>query len=116
MTVWDGVKKSVDDIADVAKEVANLLAEKTDEISREGKIKLEIFNLQRRVHARETKLGKRVYDLWAEDPKAVPGNDSEAVEHFSAMKDLHDQVQVKQQELEGSKEKEEEAPEEETGV
>ncbi len=116
MTVWDGIKKSVDDIADVAKEIANLLAEKTDEISREGKIKLEIFNLERRIHGMENRLGKRVYELWMLDPKAVPGEDTEAAEHFSSIKDLYDQVEAKRKQLEEDDEKKGSVPEEDAGV
>ena len=99
MTVWDEVKKSVDDISEVAKEVASLLAEKTDDISREGKLKLEIFNLQRHIRGRETKLGRRIFDLWSSDNKIVPGKDDEALEHLNAMKELQNEVESREQEL-----------------
>jgi hypothetical protein len=103
MTIWDEVKRSVDDISDVAKEVANLLAEKTDEISREGKLKLEIFNLQRQVRSNETKLGRRMYDLWSGDPKAVPVKDDEASGYLDSLKGLYGEIKTREEEVEASR-------------
>jgi hypothetical protein len=102
MSVWDEVKRSVDDISDVAKEVANLLAEKTDEISREGKLKLEIFNLQRQIRSREAKLGRMTFDLWSKDPDIVVGADHSAQEQLNAMKNLRADIETRQKELEES--------------
>jgi len=99
MTVWDEVKKSVDDISEVAKEVAGLLAEQTDDISREGRLKLEIFNLQRRIRRRETRLGRRVFNLWSSDSKAIPGKDDEAMDQLNAMKELQGEVDSRRREL-----------------
>ncbi len=99
MTVWHEVKKSVDDISEVAKEVAGLLAEKTDDISREGRLKLEIFNLQRRIRSRETELGIRVFDLWSSDSKAIPGKDDEAMDRLNALKELQGEVDSRRREL-----------------
>jgi hypothetical protein len=104
MSVWDEVKRGIDDISDVAKEVANLLAEKTDEISKEGKLKLEIFNLERQVRSKETKLGRKTYQLWSKDKKSAPSKDDDALGILSTMKDLHDKIQEKQKELESSRE------------
>jgi hypothetical protein len=100
MTIWDEVKRSVDDISEVAKEVANLLAEKTDEISREGKLKLEIFNVQRQVRGLETKLGRRTYHLWSENPKTLPGKDDEASRYLNTLKELKAKITILQQEIE----------------
>jgi len=103
MGIWDEVKRSIDDISDAAKEVANLLADKTDEISREGKLKLEIFNLERQLRSREMKLGKRIYRLWVENPQMVPGDDWEASGHLKAMEELNGQIEKHRRELEASK-------------
>lgn len=99
MTVWDEVKKSVDDISEVAREVAGLLAEKTDDISREGRLKLEIFNLQRHIRSREIELGRRVFSLWSSDNNVIPGKDDEAVDQLNAMKKLQGEVDSRRQEL-----------------
>jgi len=103
MSVWDEVKRSVDDISEVAKEVANLLAEKTDEISREGKLKLEIFNLKRQVRSKETKLGRKTFQLWSEDQKSVPAKDDDTLELLNTLKDLQDNIRKMQVELESSR-------------
>ena len=103
MTIWDEVKHSVEDISEVAREVANLLAEKTDEISREGKLKLEIFNLQRRVRAEETRLGHRTFLLWMEDRDALPAKDETASGCLSALKELTERIEALKKELETSK-------------
>jgi hypothetical protein len=102
MSVWDEVKRSVDDISEVAKEVANLLAEKTDEISREGRIKLEIFNLQRQIRGRESKLGRRVFELWSENADADIGHDPTALEHLNGMKDLVAEIEAREKDLASS--------------
>jgi len=105
MSVWDEVKRSVDDISDVAREVANLLTEKTDELSREGRLKLEVFNLQRQVKSREIKLGRRVFFLWSDKKKAVPAEDEEARSHLEALKGLWEEIGARQGEVEAIKEK-----------
>lgn len=103
MTIWDEVKRSVEDISDVAREVANLLAEKTDEISREGRLKLEIFNLQRQVRNREMRLGRRAYHLWCENPKSPLEKDIEASGYLNRLKELSGKIEDLQQEIEASR-------------
>ncbi|MCF7804861.1 MAG: hypothetical protein K9N46_04060 [Candidatus Marinimicrobia bacterium] len=69
--LWDDVRKSLQDIGNVAAEKGKVFsraaADKAEELTRTGKIKLDILQVNRDIERNFTELGGKVYHLKSED-------------------------------------------------
>ena len=96
MTFWDKVKKDVqkgfkEGIA-FMKEGANVVMEKAEALTDEGKKRLKIFDLQTKVQKEIGDLGGRVYDL--SDKKKNPMLDKKVNAIVSRLKKLELQIKT----------------------
>jgi hypothetical protein len=97
-TLWDRVKKNLVEWYGTA-------YEKTDELARIGKKKVEIAGVNRAIEKHLTELGGRVYDLIEVHKKSSKiGADEKVVELISEIKDLEEQLKTKEAEIEAIKE------------
>lgn len=60
---WKKVKKTLKESADIIKEKAVTVAEKTQEATEMGKLKIQIIGLHRDAEKNFTEMGGRVYEL-----------------------------------------------------
>ena len=97
-TLWEKIRKTVIEGVTVA-------AEKTEELTKLGKGKIEILNTKRKISAKFTELGSILYDAIKE------GNTDEAVkttkveELINAVKELESELESKEQKFEEMKKK-----------
>lgn len=90
-TLWDKVKKNLVDWYGTA-------YEKTDELARVGKKKIEITGVNRAIERHLSELGGRVYDMVVEQGK------SGVIAKDARVKELIEQVQGLEEELKGKEE------------
>jgi hypothetical protein len=102
-TLWNRVKKNLVEWYETA-------YDKTDELARIGKKKVEITGLNRSIEKHFAELGGRLYDLIAE--QGHRGNrtaDDEMVRKIVAqIGDLEEQLRVKEEEIESIREEKKE--------
>lgn len=89
-----------DDIAKTIREGVDTVVEKTEELTRMGKIKVDIINIKRNVEKNFTELGGRVYHLMAEQNKTQISGDKEVKKILDSIKLLEKELQEKKAELE----------------
>lgn len=94
-TLWNRVKKNLVEWYETA-------YDKTDEMARIGKKKVEITGLNRSIEKHFSEMGGRIYDLIAE--QGHRGNrtaDDEVVQrHVAEVKELEGQLRQKEEEIE----------------
>ena len=96
--LWDRVKKNLVDWYGTA-------YDKTDELARIGKKKIEVAGVNRAIEKHLAELGGRVYDLVTE--KGHKGNktvDDEIIKRLvDEVRDFEDQLKLKEEEIESIK-------------
>ena len=103
-----------DDIAKTIRESVDSVVGKTEELTKIGKIKVDILNTKRQVEKNFSELGGKVYHMIAEEKKSQIAGNKEVKEIIARLKDLETTLEEKNEELERVKSKEE--VEEETEV
>jgi len=99
-TLWDTIKKGILDGAKIARDSAQIAADKAEELSKKGKVKLDINNIKRKIEKKFTELGGKVYHLvHVENVKSIAGK-SEVTEIINAISALEDELKKKEEELE----------------
>ena len=93
---WEGVKKSV-------KEGVSIAAEKTEEYTKIGKIKVEILGINRNIERTYTDLGKKVYALLTASKKTDVASDSKVKETITKISTLKKSLKAKEAEIEAIK-------------
>lgn len=74
-TLWDTIKKGLADSAKIAKEGAQIAAEKAEELGKKSKIMIEINRTKRKIEKNFTEIGGKVYhNIMEEKDKDVAGN------------------------------------------
>ena len=97
-TLWDKVKKNLVDWYGTA-------YEKTDELARIGKKKIEVAGVNRAIEKHLSELGGKVYDLIEVQGKGgVIAKDSDVSRLVGEIRDLEEQLKSKEQEIEAIKE------------
>ena len=91
--IWEDLKTYV-------KQGATAVAEKTEELSKVGKIKIDIMGIERNLQKTLSELGGQVYHLAADDKKAKLLDDEKVQEIIEKVKDFETQLEEKKQELE----------------
>ncbi len=99
-----------DDIAKTIREGVDTVVEKTEELTRIGRIKVDILNIKRNIDKNFSELGGRVYHLLVEENKRQVAGDKEVKELLECIKILEKELNAKKAELEGIRTKEEAGP------
>lgn len=100
--LWDDVKKSL-------KEWGTIAADKAEELTKVGRIRLDILSIKRDIEKNFTELGGKVYHLVAEENQTrIAGND-EVKKIVNRILNLEEELNKKKELLESVK-KEEEPP------
>ena len=92
-TLWDYLSKGL-------REGLAVLAEKTDEYTKIGRIKLEIISIKRDIEKLFTELGGKVYHLMVEQNDTNIASNEEIRGLIEKVKDLERRLQEKRQEIE----------------
>ncbi len=88
-----------DDIAKTIREGVDTVVEKTEELTRIGRIKVDILNIKRNVEKNFSELGGRVYQLISKEKKTAISTDKEAKEIIECIKILERELDDKKSEL-----------------
>jgi len=88
-----------DDIAKTIREGVDTVVEKTEELTRIGRIKVDILNIKRNVEKNFSELGGRVYQLISKEKKTAISTDKEAKEIIECIKILEKELDDKKSEL-----------------
>ncbi len=75
-------------------------AEKTEELRKIGKIKVDIIGIKRSLDSRHQELGKETYTLLSADKKAAPGQNAKVKELVAAIDALNASLSQKEKEIE----------------
>jgi len=98
-----------DDIAKTIREGVDTFVEKTEELTRIGRIKVDILNIKRNIDKNFSELGGRVYHLVVEEKKSSGKDvlaDKEVKELIECVKILARELEDKKAELESIRAKE----------
>jgi len=94
-----------DDIAKTIREGVDTVVEKTEELTKIGKIKVDIINIKRNIEKNFSELGGKVYHLIVEEKKTQIAGDKEVKELIDCVKILEKELQDKNVELKNIKSK-----------
>ena len=94
-----------DDIAKTLREGVDTVVEKTEELTKIGKIKIDVLNIKRNVQKNFAELGGRVYHLIIKEKNTSISADKEASEIIECIKILEKELDDKKSELEKVKSK-----------
>ena len=93
-----------DDITKGIKEGITTVADKTDELTKIGRLKVEIMGVKRNIEKKFTELGGRVYHAITVDKVANVGDDDEVKRLISELDELEKKLSYKNAEIENVKE------------
>lgn len=93
-----------EDMTKTLREGVDTLVEKTDELTKIGRIKVDLLNLKRRIEKNFTELGGRVYHLIAEEKDNKIASHPEVKAIIDRIKRLEGELNAREQELEHVKE------------
>jgi hypothetical protein len=98
--LWEDITKTIKDGVDT-------FVEKTEELTRIGRIKVDILNIKRKIEKNFTELGGKVYNLIVEKNKTQVADDREVKAVLDRIKNLEKELRDKNVELTKVKTKEE---------
>ena len=101
------MSKFWEDVKGFVKQGATAVVEKTEELSKVGKIKIDIMGIERNFQKTLSKLGGQVYHLVVEAVNANIADDEKVKQFIEKAKDYEKQLEAKKQELEEVGKKEE---------
>ena len=88
-----------DDIAKTIREGVDTVVEKTEVLTKIGKIKIDILNIKRNIEKNFSELGGRVYQLNTKEKETEISTDKEAREVIECIKILEKELDNKKSEL-----------------
>lgn len=88
-----------DDIAKTIREGVDTVVEKTEVLTKIGKIKIDILNIKRNIEKNFSELGGRVYQLITKEKETEISTDKEAREVIECIKILEKELDNKKSEL-----------------
>lgn len=88
-----------DDIAKTIREGVDTVVEKTEVLTKIGKIKIDILNIKRNIEKNFSELGGRVYQLITKEKETEISTDKEAREVIECIKILEKELDDKKSEL-----------------
>jgi hypothetical protein len=74
MSFWDDIQKDLKESLSFFKEGSAVVTEKIEKLTKDGKKKYNVFNLNMKVQEEFAKLGGQIYDLIGEKSKNPLGN------------------------------------------
>lgn len=89
-----------DDLSSFFKKSVSVVAQKTDEYTKIGKIKVDIISVKREIDKQHTALGKKVYQLIVEENNTRVAANEETKEIIAKIKELNEKLTLKKEELE----------------
>jgi hypothetical protein len=93
------MSKLWDDIAKNIREGIDTVVEKTEELTKMGKIKVDIINVKRNIEKNFSELGGRVYHIIVEENSTKIAGDQEVKELIECIKILEKELDIKNEEL-----------------
>ena len=93
MSFWD-------DLTTMFKKGVSVVAKKTDEYTKLGKIKVEIIGIKRDIDRNNTELGTKVYQLIVDENNTRIAANDEVKEIIDKIKALNEKLNLKKEELE----------------
>ncbi len=97
-TLWDDITKTIRDSVDT-------VVGKTEELTKIGKIKVDVINIKRNIEKQFAELGGTVYHLIEEKKTSITSN-ADVKTIVEKVKNLEEQLNAKNEELANVKEKE----------
>ncbi len=97
--VRSGLKKAVDEGWLVVSEGAKVAEEKTKVVAKKGKLKYQVYTLQRRAEKYMTEIGGKVYDMSA-SPSDNPLSSQDIIDLVENVKEIEDEVKTLEEEIE----------------
>jgi hypothetical protein len=98
-TLWDSIRRGLLDGAKMAKEGAQIAAEKAEELGKKSKVMLDISNIKRKIEKNFAELGGKTYHLLQEEKvKDIAGN-AEIKSLIKSIKILEADLQKKHEAL-----------------
>ena len=94
--LWENIKQKL-------KEGVTVAAEKTEEYTKIGKIKVEILNINRNIDKTFTNLGKEVYTLIDKKKTSGISNNKKVTELIAKINELKSSLAAKEAEIEAIK-------------
>ena len=88
-----------EDFTSMFKKGVSVVAKKTDEYTKIGKIKVDIIAIKREIDKNFTQLGSKVYKLVVEENSTKIASDDEVKVISNSIKELNDKLDAKKQEL-----------------
>jgi len=98
--VEDGNPDLWGDIAKSMKSGVDTIVGKTGALSKIGKIKIDVLNINRKIEKHLARLGSHIYQYISEDKKTEIAKDVKILEIFDEIRALQENLQLKKQELE----------------
>ncbi|MBD3290842.1 hypothetical protein GF337_18690 [candidate division KSB1 bacterium] len=89
-----------EDFTAMFKKGVSVVAKKTDEYTKIGKIKVDIIAIKREIDKNFTQLGSKVYQLVVEENTTKIASDDEVKVISNSIKELNEKLDAKKQELE----------------
>jgi len=89
----------LDDVAKLFKRGITVVAKKTDEYTKIGKIKVDLIGIKRDIEKKFTELGGRTYQLIAEQSNTKIATNEEIKTIIDTIKELNEKLRLKKDEL-----------------
>ena len=99
-STWDDIKKTI-------KNGVAIATQKTEEYTKLGKIKVDVFNIKRTMDKAYEDIGREVYGLLSADPKAAVAQNSKILELVKTVTKHKQAIQDKEKEIEDLKKEKE---------
>ncbi len=90
----------MEEVVSTVKEGLNRLAQKTDQLTQIGRLKLDIISIKREIEKEFTELGGRVYELHKEGAGVHPFDDEKIKQSLETLNTLEERLQAKKDEIE----------------
>jgi predicted RNase H-like nuclease (RuvC/YqgF family) len=91
--LWEDIQKTI-------REGVTTIAEKTEELTKIGRAKVEILNIKRQIERKFAELGGKVYHLIAEEGSARVASNPEVKDLIADVQRLETQLEEKRKEIE----------------
>ncbi|MCG8606521.1 hypothetical protein MJD09_16245 [bacterium] len=95
-----------DDIARTIRDGVDTVVEKTEELTKIGKIKVDVINIKRNIDKNFAELGGKVYHLVVEEKNPKVAGEKEVQDIIESVKILEKELEQKNTELKSIREKE----------
>jgi hypothetical protein len=107
MSFWEkvnsGLRKAVEDGWLVVKEGTKVAAGKTDEVTRRGRLRYQVYSLHRKAEKSLTKIGGKVYDIAKMPSKKNPLSNREIINLVDEVNKIEEKVKKIEEQMKAIK-------------